>query len=372
MLARRLISRVHPDDLRSSYRTVTKGIRMTQTPRQVVTKTLTFQNPARIPRHLWILPWAEKRYPNELNQLRRDYPDDIVKAPNIYQPSPLVKGDPYEVGTYVDEWGCVFENVQYGIVGEVRDPILKNIKDYKCVNIPYELFPDDEQKAIEEVNRFCSSTEKFVIAPCCPRPWERYQFIRGTINAMMDVIAPVYESEELLLAIHKFYLRELEFWAKTDVDALMFMDDWGSQQSLLINPDLWRQLFKPLYKAYCDIAHSNNKFIFMHSDGNILQIYPDLIDIGVDAINSQLFVIDMVELSKIGKGKITFWGEIDRQHILTTPDLSRVRRSVRTVARHLHHPAGGIIAQFEFGPGVLPENAKAVFAEWERISREIR
>ena len=54
----------------------------------------------------------------------------------------------------------------------------------------------------------------------------------------------------------------------------------------------------------------------MHSDGNITEIIPDLIEIGIDALNSQLFCMDIEELGKKFRGKITFWGEIDRQNIL--------------------------------------------------------
>jgi uroporphyrinogen decarboxylase len=341
---------------------------MTQTPREIVTRAIKFENPERIPRHLWVLPWAEKEYPQQLEQLNINHADDIVSAPNVYRPSPLVKGDPYEIGTYTDEWGCVFENIHFGIIGEVRDPILKDIKDYKNVNVPYETLPNNEQQAIDTVNRFCDETDKFVNAACCPRPWERYQFIRGTANAMMDIAMPTAESKALLKSIHKFYLKDLEFWAKTNVDSLMFMDDWGSQQSLLINPVQWREIFKPLYKDYCNTAKANNKFSFMHSDGNIQSIYSDLIEIGLDVINSQLFIMDMEELSKIAKGKITFWGEIDRQHVLVNKDPKVTRDAVRKVASHLYDPTGGIIAQFEFGPGVQPENPNLVFEEWQKIS----
>ena len=74
------------------------------------------------------------------------------------------------------------------------------------------------------------------------------------------------------------------------------MDDWGTQISLLINPQIWREIFKPMYKDYCDLAHSKNKYVFFHSDGFIEQIYPDLVEIGVDAINSQLFCMDIENL----------------------------------------------------------------------------
>ena len=94
------------------------------------------------------------------------------------------------------------------------------------------------------------------------------------------------------------------------------MDDWGSQKSLLINPKQWRKIFKPLYKEYIDLAHQAGKKIFMHSDGYIFDIYGDLIELGLDAINSQLFIMDIEEIGKHFGGQITFWGEIDRQHLL--------------------------------------------------------
>lgn len=94
----------------------------------------------------------------------------------------------------------------------------------------------------------------------------------------------------------------------------MFMDDWGSMHSLLVSPDMWRARFQPLYEDYIRIAHDAGKKVFMmHSDGNITAIYEDLVEMGVDALNSQLFCMDIEELGRRFKGRITFWGEIDRQ-----------------------------------------------------------
>jgi hypothetical protein len=101
----------------------------------------------------------------------------------------------------------------------------------------------------------------------------------------MDMLMYPEAAKALLNIIHEFYLREVEFWATTDVDAIFFQDDWGSQQALLIQPDLWREWFKPLYRDYTDIAHAHGKFAFMHSDGNITSIYEDLVETGVDALN---------------------------------------------------------------------------------------
>ncbi|MCI0499135.1 MAG: hypothetical protein L0Y36_05585 [Planctomycetales bacterium] len=342
---------------------------MPQTPREIVEKALRFEYPERIPRHLWVLPWAQNNYPQELKVIQQKYPDDFVAAPDVYRKSPLVNGDPYQIGKYTDEWGCTFENLQQGVIGEVKNPIIPDLSDLSGLVPPYKILPDNPGKARDIVNKFCDQTDRFVLTPCFPRPWERMQFLHGSVNSMMDIMTPETDAKQLLDKIHEFYMKELEFWVSTNIDGIMFMDDWGSQMNLLIPPVIWQDIFKPLYKDYCDIAHSKGKFAFMHSDGNIIEIYPYLIEVGVDALNSQLFCMDMEKLAVIAKRKITFWGEIDRQHILPGENIDAIRQAVRKVAKNLYDPAGGVIAQMEFGPGTKPQNVEAVFIEWEKIQQ---
>lgn len=338
-----------------------------QTSREIVSRCLRFENPDRIPRDLWVLPWAEIHHPEAVEELKKNYPSDLITTQYFYPPSKRVKGDPYKKGEFIDEWGCVFNNLQDGIIGEVETPTIQDISDWQSVTPPYEQLPTDTKEPYDIINSFYANTDKFVLSNCCPRPWERYQFLRGTENAMIDIMMPDEGGRTLLNAIHQFYLKEIEFWLKTDVDAISFMDDWGAQNQLLIPPKIWRELFKPLYKDYCDLAKSHNKFVFMHSDGHISEIYEDLIEVGVDAVNSQLFCMDIEDLARRAKGKITFWGEIDRQHILPSPNPQDGRDAVRKVAEHLYDPKGGIIAQFEFGAGTNPETALAIFDEWSRV-----
>ncbi len=346
---------------------------MTQTSREVVRATLKFENPDRVARDLWALPYAELHFPERLAELHERYPSDFGRSELPYRPSGRVKGDAHTPGLYTDEWGCVFTNIQAGLIGEVREPILKDLADWESVWPPYETLPDDVGAARDIVNRSCGESDKFILMNACARPWERYQFIRGTENAMMDcfdfldVNSP---ARKLLDKIHEFYLREMEFWVSTDVDSIMFMDDWGSQRQLLIPPLVWREVFKKQYRDYCELARSHNKFAFMHSDGHIQEVYPDLVEVGVDAVNSQLFCMDMQKLAETVKGKITFWGEIDRQHVMTSPDPQAGRDAVRKVAKHLFDPAGGVIAQFELGAAANPDVAFAVYDEWEKVYRE--
>ncbi len=344
----------------------------TQSSRERVKRCLTFQNPDRVPRQLWVLPWASERYPQEIEELCRRFPSDFGGVPTVYKPAARERGEWFKVGEYVDPWGCVFENIQEGVHGEVRNPILQDIARWKqTVQPPHETLDFDRAAAQSAVNRSCAASATFCMAGCCPRPWERFQFLRGAQNALMDVMEAGDDVQGIIRRIHEFHLKELEFWVSTDIDAISFMDDWGSQQQLLIPPAIWRELFKPCYKDYCDLAHAHGKFTFMHSDGYISEIYEDLVEIGVNAVNSQLFCMDMGDLAQRVKGWITFWGEIDRQHILTSPDPEAGRQAVRKVAGHLYNPAGGVIAQFELGPGGNPAVAFAIFDEWDRVGQDV-
>ena len=336
------------------------------TSRERVQRTLRFQTPDRIPRDFWALPWFWKRYPAFCQHMAERFPSDFGGVPNVYRDSPRRKGDQHGIGTYVDEWGCSFIGAQDGVIGEVKHPMLTDLEDWRSVvKPPYETLPEDFSAARDTVNRACAATDLFVKAGCNPRPWERYQFLRGSYDALCDMADPPPEALLVLQRIHEFHLREVEFWATTDVDAISFMDDWGAQRQLLIRPDVWRAVFKPLYKEYADIAHAAGKTIFMHSDGHTEAIYPDLVEIGIDAFNSQLFCMDIESLSAY-RGKITFWGEIDRQHILPSKDPEDGRHAVRRVRDALWLPEGGIIAELEAGLLTNPEVVEAVYEEWDR------
>ncbi|MDD2764134.1 MAG: uroporphyrinogen decarboxylase family protein [Opitutaceae bacterium] len=317
-----------------------------------------------MPRQLWVLPIAHIEHGRPaLDALGQKYPDDIFSPPPAGALARLIEGDAYAVGIYRDEWGCVFENLQAGVIGEVKQPLLDDWARLDRVKPPEPLLQIDAA----EVNRLYAASDKFMTAPCWARPFERMQFLRGSENLYLDLAEEPPELSELIRVVHGYYRKEVEVWSRTRVDALMIMDDWGSQRSLLISPAQWRRLFKPLYREYCDIAHAAGKKIFMHSDGCIADIYEDLIEIGVDAVNSQLFIMDIEAIGRRCKGRITFWGEIDRQQLLPHGTPEECREAVRRVAAALMHQGGGVIAQFEFGAAAKLPNAYAIFDAWDTI-----
>lgn len=333
------------------------------TPRERVQRALRFECPDRAPRELWTLPGVPMFRGEELRQVLERFPGDFAGPRVRYGPSRYSKGQPAVVGSYVDEWGSGWHVAEPGVVGEVKDPPLADWADLERYQIPWELLDEAD---FSEVNRSCAETDCFVKAGTFTRPFERMQFLRGSEALFLDLAYGTKEAYTLRDRLHEFSLREMGMWAKTDVDGVSFMDDWGTQTTLLISPAQWREFYKPLYRDYCDILRAAGKFVFFHSDGHIEAIYPDLIEIGVHAVNSQLFCMDIEGLAARHRGRITFWGEIDRQWLLPFGTPEQVRAGVRRVRAALDDGHGGVIAECEWGVKDPRENIEAVFDEWMR------
>jgi len=335
------------------------------TSRELVYSTLEFRNSSgQVPQDLWTLPWAYNNCGPELESILAGYPPDIVQVPDshkLYAKKPTGSGSIYEEGESVDEWGVVFKNIQRGLIGEVKAPIVTgdDWEDISRVHIPEELLTVDTSK----INEFCASTGKFVLSSDLARPFERMQFLRGTEMFYIDLAQENPLMLKMLKRVHDFYCALAELWCKnTDIDGFFAMDDWGTQRSLLINPQMWVKHFKPLYRDYVNIAHRYGKKMFFHSDGYTLDIIPHLIELGYDAVNLQIFCIGLDRIADF-KGKITFWGEIDRQHLLPNGTPEEIDAAVRKV-RAAVWAQGGAIAQCEFGAAANPANIRQVFKSW--------
>ena len=116
--------------------------------------------------------------------------------------------------------------------------------------------------------------------------WESCWGIRGFENALMDSAAEPEFFAELLDRLTDSYLAQLEHCADIPADAIFFGDDWGDQRGLMVGPERWREFFKPRYARIYEAAHAQGKLAITHCCGSLVDIIPDLIEIGLDAIES--------------------------------------------------------------------------------------
>jgi uroporphyrinogen decarboxylase len=327
------------------------------TPRDRVLRALSFDRPDRAPRDLWSLPGIGMFRADELERMRAMYPSDFSGPGLGCGRGPAATGDAFRRGRYTDEWGCTFEVYEDGVMGEIKHPPLSDWSRLGSLRPPRELLKADRPA----VDRVRDGNDRFILAGTSIRPFERMQFLRGTENLLMDLASGDARALELRSVVHEFYLEEASYWVGRDVDGISFTDDWGTQSALLVSPAMWREYFKPLYREYAAMIRAKGKFVFFHSDGMIAEIIPDLIEIGIHVLNAQLFCMDIEELGRRFRGRITFWGEIDRQHVLPFGAPDAVRAAVR---RAFDDGRGGVIAQCEWGLRDPFENVAAVFEEW--------
>ena len=329
--------------------------------RQRVSAALTFQHPDRAPRDIWALPYVTTIRKDEYQELISKYPPDVEGLSPTYPPDVQRPNGFHQIGNYIDEWGSVWYLAEPGVVGEVKEPALAEWKKLEHYCLPWHLI---QKRDFSFLNSRCDQTEKFTLSEASVRIFERMQFLRGSQNLFIDIGYGTPEFRRLLEMLHEYYVLDLESWCNTNLDAICLMDDWGTNDRLLINPKTWRAIFKPIYREFCEIIHKAGKYVFFHSDGNIKSIYGDLIEIGMDAINSQLFTMDIEKLARDYKGKVTFWGEIDRQHILPFGSPQAVQQAVWRVRHALDDGKGGVFAQCEWGKYDPVENIETVFQTW--------
>ena len=253
------------------------------TGRELVLRTLRQEEVERLPRFLWTIPYIPLFRKDELDRFLTMFPLDITFDSGVnYGKSRYSKGEQGYKGEYTDGFGCTREMLEDGVAGEVKNPIIKTAADLDNYLLPWELL--DEAVCEGQLERY-KQTKEFVIGGSQVSPFERMQFMRGTEQLFLDIATEDPIFFRLRDMLHEFFLRDLRFMGAQALDAVLMVDDWGAQNALLISPQTWRKLFKPMYKEYCDIIHKAGKYVFFHCDGHIEAILGDLAEIGVDAIN---------------------------------------------------------------------------------------
>lgn len=334
------------------------------TGRERVLNTLEFKGTDKIPVDVWILPAAKLMYGEKLTKLQEKYETDIVSITG-----PLDHGytpEYYQIGKYTDPWGSEWTNIQEGVIGEVKNPIFSDYDKLIDYVSPKERFVKEfeEQKGnIANCIEDARSKQKFVIGGWISI-FERMQYLRGTEDLYCDIALEEPELFTMIELVMDFMRQYVKSWLEMDIDAIAFGDDWGTQISLLISPDAWVKVFQPLYQELITMIKDAGKKVFFHSDGYIFDLYPYFIEMGVDAINSQLWCMGVEKVAKEYAGKITFWGEISRQTILPNGTPKEVEAAAKTMIQHLHVNGGGLIGQSELNKDVPLDNIEAVYRAW--------
>jgi len=192
--------------------------------------------------------------------------------------------------------------------------------------------------------------------------FERAWTMRGMENLFMDMVEAPEFGGELLDAICDYNVALVEHAVQYPIDSVHFGDDWGSQRGLLMGPKLWERFLKPRLTRQYAAAKKAGKFVTIHSCGKVQEVFPQLIEIGLDCFNPfQPEVMDVYEMKRLHGDRLSFWGGISTQRLLPygTPD--EVRAEARRMMAEVGRDGGYIVAPAHAIPGdAKPENTMAL------------
>ena len=266
----------------------------------------------------------------------------------------------------IDEWGAVWQTFGFTSLGEVKDFPLKDWKDFDRLEIP-DIHDPIRWQGMDEVRS--KAGDKFILASGLSI-YERVHFIRGLENTWTDIYEHPEELAQLIDILTEMNLAAIEHYAHIGADGLIFCDDWGLQNRLMISPKAWRAIWKPRYARIYQAAHEAGLLTFLHSCGYIIEILDDLIEIGLDVIHmDQQENMGLENLGQRFAGRLTFFAPVDIQMTMARGDLDEIRAYARKITRLLGRPGGGFIPRWYSDPKGAGHTDAAVEAMCEEFLR---
>jgi len=313
-----------------------------------------------VPAFFSTLPGAQRDLGSALGCIWQEYPQDIK---TFGYPSTEEFSGKAGVPA-IDRWGAAWNSASDDVKGQVVEHPLADWGNLSTFSWPEPLGWIEFESARSYLHS--DRGQHYVLADG-DTLFQRMMYLRGIEALFVDLITGTDEVTELRDRIRDYMIARIRRWNGIGVDGIYFRDDWGSQESLLINPKLWRGFFKPTYAELFAAVHAGDAHVFFHSDGMIAAIIPDLIEIGVDVIHPQMQVLGAGTLARQYGEQLSFMCDPDRQHILPYGTPHDVEQHIHQTLATLSHAQGGVIGWGEIGPDVPLENTRAMvraFAEW--------
>ncbi|MCL4377255.1 MAG: hypothetical protein M1409_02550 [Actinobacteria bacterium] len=151
--------------------------------------------------------------------------------------------------------------------------------------------------------------------------------------------------EDLLDILTEFYISQIRKYINSGIDIIQFGGDLGTEESLMISPKIWREIFKPRDKRIINQTKKENVYYYLHSDGNIESIIPDLIENGFDIINPiQPECMDPGTIKKKYGDKITLHGTMSMQNTFAFGSKESIKNEVTSRIKNCGYNGGLILS----------------------------
>jgi uroporphyrinogen decarboxylase len=254
-----------------------------------------------------------------------------------------------EADQYTDEWGVTWRNVPYETpfgTGHYTEMVGHPLAEDAAINTYQAPDPNRPELYTEAEHMLRNFKDEYwIVGVTVTTIFETAWALRGYEQSLFDIALDSDYVNKLFDIPFHYHLTAARRLVNMGVDMIWTGDDIGAQQQMLISPAAWRQFFKPRMATFIAELKQINPAVKVayHSDGNIMPIIPDLIEIGLDVLNPiQPMSMDPAEIKrKFGKD-LCFWGSMDVQSTLpfgTPADVeAEVLSRLRTIGK-----GGGLI-----------------------------
>jgi len=333
---------------------------------------MSFEMPDIIPLQIFPSPGGLYEHGQKLLYLIKSCGHDFGDLSQLGLPEPPKPEDFDPDGSYhafrTDGWGTRWEYRIYGIWGHpVEWPLndLSKLDSYTPPKLPPSSGPDfDAAKAASQAHK-----QKYFLMGGGGELFEALRWLRRFEYVLMDIEDDTPEINRIADIVMENAAGHIERSLALDVDAVAFGDDLGTQNALMVSPEVFRRFFKPRYRALFDPIVSAGKHICFHSCGQIISILDDLREVGVDSIWPQLPLYDLRELARRCRDLgISVQLHPDRGDLMqrSTPD--KIKDYVHRLIEAFDTPNGGSWLYIEIDPGFPYPNVEALF----EIAMELR
>ncbi len=328
------------------------------TPRERVWQAIRHVEPDRVPWHLGCTIPARQKLEahygttdldtvlgNHLAKYRARGPDALVEI---------------RPGFWRDEFGVVWNRTvdkDIGVVAEYR--LARRSLDGWAPPDPHDPRRYAALPAFIETNR-----DRFRYVSVAFSLFERAWALRSMPELMIDMLEAPAFVDELFDALVEFNLGVVEEVLRYDVDAVLFGDDWGHQHGLLFGARLWRRFVKPRLAEMYGVVKRAGKAVMIHSCGKVQELFPELIELGLDVFNPfQPEAMDPVETKRRFGRELSFYGGMSVQKLLPFGTPQEVRDEARRLMESVGRGGGFILAPSHDMPGDIPVENMVALAE---------
>ncbi len=316
----------------------------------------------------------------------------LLNEPRSWKPWTLQDGSPCEIPQHlaIDEWdggwailrddgvpaalcpegGCYFDPVNPPFADATTpDDIEAGIEHLETFDWP-EYMDESYRDLAAKARCLHEETDRFIVANLWVHVFAAGQVLRGFGDFMMDLVANKDLAHHLMGRLVDCYAPRVQRYIEAvgeHVDIIQVNDDLGQQDGPQLSPELYREMVKPYHRRLWGmIKRLSGKPLLLHSCGSIYDLLPDLIELGVDAINPvQVSAANMdgALLKREFGDDLTFWGGgCDTQRVLDRGTPEQVRDEVKHRVDQFAEGGGFVFCQVHnIQHDVPPENVMAMY-----------